>query len=207
MTKTTSEAASPLEVASSHFFEQEREQAGRQTPGTPQLATGGESRNRSRTEISEGSKGQRSPRSPAMSNIEEMVISDSEKNADLKVNVQTDNSDRQASSFRPSLKARVSSTEKNLSSPSDRKHSVMRKETFGAMKIEEEKRSAVRNNNQSQLSPEPRRSTIQRTNKISPGSTQNINSHNSMKNPSPMLGKQSSRVVGSQQSKGSKTRQ
>ena len=94
-----------------------------------------------------------------MSNIDEMVISDSEKNADLNVQVQSDVSDRQVSSFRPSKNGIVSSTGKILSPPTERKQSVLRKETFGAMSIEEEKKSGQRNN-QSQLSPEPRRSTI-----------------------------------------------
>ena len=131
-----------------------------------------------------------------MSNIDEMVISDSEKNADLNVLVQSDASDRQVSSFRPSKNGIVSSTCKNLSPPTEGKQSVLRKETFGAKSIDEEKKSAQRNN-QSQLSPEPRRSTIQRTNKASPGSTHNVNSHNSMKNPSPTLGKRNSRIVDS----------
>ena len=77
-----------------------------------------------------------------MSNIDEMVISDSEKNADLNVNVQSDASDRQVSSFRPSKNEIVSSTAKNLSPPTERKQSVLRKETFGPLSIEEEKMSA-----------------------------------------------------------------
>ena len=77
-----------------------------------------------------------------MSNIDEMVISDSEKNADLNVQVQSEDTDRQVSSFRPSKNEIASSTAKNLSPPTERKQSVIRKETFGAMSIEEEKKSA-----------------------------------------------------------------